>query len=357
MSRIFHPLMYLLACTTRQELARQVHYLKVENEILRARLPKVIQTTPAERRRLIRAGKKLGTKISRLITIVQPETFLRWLRAEGIHQPRKRACQRKPGRPPIPDDIRAEVVRIARETGWGYSRILGELRKLGVRVSRQSVKNILVAEGFDPGPRIGAGTWDEFLKLHAATLWQCDFFSRKIWTLKGRRQCFVLAFVHVASRRVFLSPSCFKPDAAWLQAQGAAFVAHTRATGLPAELVTRDRDVMYRGGLDGVLRSAGIAVKAHLPQSPNLQAYVERFVQTIGQECLDHFVVLGQRHFDHLISEFVEYYLHHRPHQSLGNLPLGLTGPPPAVTTLRADEIVCHERLGGLLKHYERRAA
>jgi putative transposase len=356
-SRIFHPLLYLLACATRQELARQVQYLKVENEILRARLPKVIRPTSQERQRLIKAGHTLGTRISQLITIVRPETFLRWLRAEGKHKPRKRTTQRKSGRPRTPDEIRHVVLRIAHETGWGYTRVLGELKKLGVRVSRQTVKNILVAEGLDPGPRTGAGTWDEFLRIHAATLWQCDFFSRKIWTLKGRRQCFVLAFIHLATRKVFVTPSCFKPNGVWMKAQAKAFVAYANANGLEAKLLMRDRDVMYRGWLDGGMREAGITIKLHMPKSPNLQAYIERFVQSIGQECLDHFVILGQPHFDYLVSEFVEHYRTERPHQSLGNLPLGMTGPPPPVTTLQADDLICHERLGGLLRHYERRAA
>lgn len=357
-SRLFHPIMYLLACATRQELARQIQYLKTENEILRARLPKRILTTARERRRLIRAGHKLGTGIKGLISIVEPETFLKWLRAEGMHTPRQRTFKRKPGRPRTPDEVRALVIRIATETGWGYTRVLGELRKLGVRVSRQTVVNILKENQLEPGPKTGAGSWDEFLKVHAATLWQCDFFSRKIWTLKGRRQCFVLAFIHLASRKVFVTPSCFKPDAVWMKAQAEAFVAFTKANGLEAKLVTRDRDVMYRNGMiDTVLRESGITVRPHMPQSPNLQAYVERFIQTIGQECLDHFVILGQRHFNHLVREFVGYYHRHRPHQSLGNLPLGMTGPPADGPCIDPEQIVCRERLGGLLKHYERRAA
>jgi len=72
MSKIFHPLMYLLACATRQELARQVQYLKTENQILRSKLPKRITVTPDERRKLVRAGKKLGSAIKELITIVSP---------------------------------------------------------------------------------------------------------------------------------------------------------------------------------------------------------------------------------------------------------------------------------------------
>ncbi len=78
MSRIFHPLMYLLACATRQELARQVQFLKTENEILRAKLPKKIMVTPEERRRLVKAGRNLGSAIKGLISIMTPATFTGW---------------------------------------------------------------------------------------------------------------------------------------------------------------------------------------------------------------------------------------------------------------------------------------
>ena len=121
MSRIFHPILYLLACATRQELARQVQYLKVENEVLRARLPKAVRVTPAERRRLVRASRGLGKAIRELVTIVTPATFLKWVNQEGKPAAAKQS-QRKPGRPRTPDDVRALVLRLARENTWGYTK-------------------------------------------------------------------------------------------------------------------------------------------------------------------------------------------------------------------------------------------
>ena len=138
-----------------------------------------------------------------MITIVAYSTFRRWVRKTENQE-----TIVKTGRPRISIDIRELVVRIASETGWGYSRILGELKKLRVgRISRQTVKNILIENGFDPGPKRGHGTWDEFLKVHFETLWQCDFFSKRIWTQFGPRQMFVLAFIHLGTRRVFVTPA------------------------------------------------------------------------------------------------------------------------------------------------------
>ena len=97
--RIFHPLLQLLACATRQELARQVQYLKVENQILRSRLPQQIRTTPQERRQLVKAGRGLAKAISKLISIVKPETFLQWVNRDRGPKDKRKQSTRKPGRP------------------------------------------------------------------------------------------------------------------------------------------------------------------------------------------------------------------------------------------------------------------
>ncbi len=164
MREIFQPLLFLLARYDEKDLWRQIEFLKAENEMLRCRVPKkLIFLKPHEQERLLKLGLALGPGIRQVITIVAYSTFRRWAR--------KAANQEtivKTGRPRITVNIRELVVRIARETGWGYSRILGELRKLRVgRISRQSVKNILKENGLDPRPRRGRGTWSEFLKVHS----------------------------------------------------------------------------------------------------------------------------------------------------------------------------------------------
>jgi putative transposase len=175
MERLFQPLLFFLARCSRNQLIRQIEFLKAENEMLRKRVSKYgIRTTPAERERLIKLGTAVGPGLHKLITIVAPSTYTRWVRNL------KNLPSKKPtGRPRTPEAIRELVIKIARETSWGYTRILGELRKLGYTgISRQTVVNILKREGLDPWPQRGPGTWDELLKMHAETLWQCDFFSK-----------------------------------------------------------------------------------------------------------------------------------------------------------------------------------
>ena len=91
---------------------------------------------------------------------------------------------------------------------------------MGIRkITRQTVKNILKEHGFDPGPKRGKGTWDEFLKIHAETLWQCDFFTKKAWTLGGLVEMYMLAFIHIGSRRVWVSTPTANPDSRWVAQQ------------------------------------------------------------------------------------------------------------------------------------------
>src|SRR5258708_818824 len=125
MKAVFHSLLLLFAKATDRELARMLQFLKAENSILRAKLPRRVEVTPPERRRLIKFGKPLGTKLRDLITIVSPRTFLRWLHAES---PTAKAKARDPGRPRTDTEICDLILRIAQDTGWGYTRILGELK-------------------------------------------------------------------------------------------------------------------------------------------------------------------------------------------------------------------------------------
>lgn len=359
MSRLLQPLWLLLSAATDRELVRMVEYLKAENRILRDKLPARITVTPRERVRLVRFGTPLGSTIRGLITIVTPRTFARWVaRAESGPPPRP-AGARKPGRPRTAEDIRELILRLARENGWGYSRVLGELKKLGIRsVSRTTVANILREAGFDPGPKRGEGTWSDFLARHAATLWACDFLSVRSLTAAGFVDLFVLFFIHIGSRRAFVSGITAHPDAKWVtqQARNASMVM--TEWGRPATHLLLDHDSKFTSGFDAVFVAEGTDVKRVGPLAPNLNAVAERYVQTLRTECLDHFVILGERHLRHIIREWERHYLVERPHQGVGNVPLTeADSDEPRIVPFPSGAIRCRERLGGLLKHYYRAAA
>jgi len=398
---LFRAILLAIRPGRHHELARQIEFLREENRILRSRLPRRVVVTPKERALLVRLGKPLGRAIDGLVSIVTPKTFARWASGATRSASETVAPKRPPGRPPVGSEIAELVRRMACETDWGYTRIHHELRKLGVvHVSRSSVANIVRAQRGPGGVPGGPSTWDQFIRAHAETLWACDFLSRKVWTARGLVEHFVLFFIHVGSRRVIVSPATANPDASWMAEQARRFGAAIADEGGTSSATTgstsaesprdtefaptscpckpshcadtdeethddsddnprlaillRDNDRKFTREFDETLRHDG--VKPHpLPiQSPNLNAFAERWVQTVKRECLDHFVVFGSAHLDHLMREFVDYYHHHRPHQGLGGRTVEDDDSMP---TNPVDPIEPRTRLGGRLVWYERRAA
>jgi len=352
MGWLVKPLLFFLARCTRNQLIRNIEFLKTENEILRKRLIKHHLVVGAEdRARLIQLGEAIGPDLKWLITIVRYETYKRWVRRAKHMVP-----NRKPGRRKKPEEIRELVLKIARETGWGYTRILGELRKLNINeISRQTVVNILKENDHDPYSRKGPGSWDELIKRHAETLWQCDFFSKRVFSRLGFPQLFAMVFLNVATRKVWISPATRNPTEVWVEEQAKAFIEYTKVNNLPVDLITRDNDQIYKKGFDRVMTEAGARPRRLALRAPNTNVYVERFIQTIQVECMDHFLVFGEKHFDYLVREYVEHYHEERPHQGLENRLI--RGQPPPFQATSNGEVQCHTRLGGLLKHYYRVAA
>ena len=355
MKSLFQSILAYLAAATADEIANQIQYLKVENEILRSKLPKRLAVTPRERNRLLKYGKLVGAAISQLITIVSPRTFQRWVQAENSGKSnRTTAPAPTVGRPKTDEEIQELILRLARESHWGYTRIHGELKKLGITsVSRTTVANIMRKAGIDPNPERKKGTWNQFIKSHLATLWACDFFTKKIWTASGLVDYYVLFFLHLGSRRVIVTGMTAHPHELWVLQQARNFVLLTdQENSAPTHLI-HDLDTKFTKAFDERLRADGVEPVKVGPAAPNLNAHAERLVLSIKSECLDHFIVFGEDHLRHLVSSFVEHYNTERPHQGVGNVPLKIAGDVPT----NEGEIVCHERLGGLLRHYERKAA
>lgn len=339
----------LLAGATEKQLVREVEYLKAENEILRSKLPKQITVTAAERERLVKLGKAVGTALKHLITIVSIRTFTRWVATKKRD---KTAATR--GRPRPPQETREIVLRLARENDWGFTRLWGELKKLGIKIGKTTLRNILKQHGIDPGPkRLTGGTWDEFIKRHASTLWQCDFVSKRRSAIQNKVDAYLLFFIHVETRRVWASPATLHPSGAWVAQQARNFSMWAAEQGLAMAYVVRDRDTKFTALFDSILESVGAKVIKLPARAPNLNAFAERWAQSMQHEALDHFIVVSESQLDHIVSEYLAHYHEERPHQGKDNLPLtGYWSSPPAEGAIQ-----CRMRLGGLLKHYYRQAA
>lgn len=93
--------------------------------------------------------------------------------------------------------------------------------------------------------RRSEGTWDEFLKQHAASLWQCDFIPNRTLMLKGIREVFVLAFLKVKTRQVILSPATLHPYEAWVLTQTESFIGQAKKLKIPVGQVQHDRDTKF----------------------------------------------------------------------------------------------------------------
>lgn len=341
-----NPFYHFLVKVVEPDLYDQISYLKAENEVLKSMVPKGKRVSQEGRCKLLRAGVHLGGKIALLLSIVSYRTFQRW--KSGAKQARK---PNPVGRRRTPKETEAMVPRIVQETGWGYTRVLGELKKLGFsKISRATVKRILERNGYDPLEP--DDTWRKFLKRHWETLWACDFLSKDVLTPLGVKTYFIFFAIQVATRRVVVTGICTHPDAAWMNQQARNLSMHFQEIGSFPTVLLRDGDGKFQCRFDEFLALDGVRVLKIPAHSPNLNAYAERWVQSFKFECLNHFVVFGESHLRYIIREYLTYYNTLRPHQGVDNNTLVESGKPSA-----KGEVLCDEKLGGILRHYYREAA
>lgn len=343
---VFQELLTLLGMTVQSRLIRQIQYLRVENQILRSKLGKVVTTTPTEKRRLIKFGLPLGGSIRDFISIVTYSTFRRWVNSTKSNK--NKQAPRKPHPHKTPQEVRELILRLAKENNWGYTRILGELKKLRiVSISRSTVRNILKENGFDPAPKRYEDTWDAFIKRHFQTLWACDFFTKTVWTILGPKTFHALFFINIHTRKVHIAGFTKNPKRDWVikKARATTFLFDTDKS---SKLLIRDGDCKYSNEFDKIFEASNVRVKRIPYKSPNLNPYAEGWVGTIKRECLDHFFVFGENHFKYLVREYVKYYNSVRPHSAMNNMPLNYK--PNNKGRIRYTS-----KLGGIIRHYYRK--
>jgi putative transposase len=278
--------------------------------------------------------------------LVTPATLLRWhqrLIAKRWTYPSRR------GRRPIQRDVRKLAIRLARENpGWGYPRIVGELKGLGVPVSATTVGTWLRGAGVGPvGTRRGK-TWREFIRAHRDSLLAVDFFTvETIWL----QRLYVLFFIELGSRRVHLAGCTATPAATWVTQQARQLTWTLRDRSEPLRFLIRDRDQKFTTSFDEVFRTEQIEIVRTPFRTPQANAVAERFVRTVRTECLDSLLILNQHHLERAVAAFVDHYNRHRPHRGLGLRP-----PQPAPSSAGPwstdTRIMRRDRLGGLIHEY-----
>lgn len=237
---------------------------------------------------------------------------------------------------------------------WGYRHIQGVLKTLGHEICAATIANILKRHGYDPnGKRRKRGiSWMEFIRVHLATIWATDFFTVEVWTKRGLVTYYVLFFIHLQTRQVFIPGMAPSPTGEWITNIVRSMTNHGGALA-DAKYCLHDRGGQYTAEFDRILESAGVKPIRLPPRSPNLNAFAERFVLTIKSECLCRFIPLGEASLRKAIREFLEHYHAERPHQGIGNvIPF-----PNEELSRNTGEVKRKSRLGGLLKFYYRDAA
>lgn len=184
-----------------------------------------------------------------------------------------------------------------------------------------------------------------------------DFLCKTVLTPLGHKPACLLMFIHLESRKVFLSPATYHPDNAWATQQARNVSIWMAENGIDARFLVRDRDTKFTAAFDGVFESAGTKIVRTRVAAPNANAFAEAWIGRIKAECLNYFLCLGLAHLNFIAQSFIRFYNHFRPHQSKGNRPLTLADQPPSPTESPPGRVKCQRFLGRLLKHYYRDAA
>ena len=247
-----------------------------------------------------------------VLVLVQPGTVVRWHR-KAFRGYWRWISKPGPGRPPIPEETKTLIVRMATENGWRARKIQAELSKLGIRVGLTTIARYLpkTEPGRDPHQR-----WTTFLRNHGDAIAAMDFFVVPtarftllyVWFVLDHRRRRVLHFNVTAH-----------PTSAWVMQQlRDAFPDQPKHRHL-----ILDNDSIFSAELAHFISRLGIQPRRTALRSPWQNGIAERFVGSVRRELLDHVVVLGEDHLRRLLREYVDYYNHERVHTSLGDAPEG----------------------------------
>jgi transposase InsO family protein len=307
--------------------------------------------TPADRT-VLAALAKLLPRDRWPIFLVRPSTLLRWHR-ELV---RRRWTYPPKGRSPrtLDPEVVDLVLRLARENPrWGYLRVVGECRKLGVRISATSVRTILRRHRLGPAPRRRGPTSSQFLRAQATATLACDFFT--VETI-GLTRLYVLFVIELDHRRVHLAGITAHPTGAWVTQAARNLLMDLDHHAHRFRFLIRDRDSKFTTAFDAVFAAAGIEAVKIPPRAPKANAYAERWIRTVRTECLDWILVWNRRHLQNVLARYVAHYNTARPHRGIDlDVPVPHTEPKATgVGNVRRIERV--DVLGGLVHEYRRAA-
>ena len=344
-------LLELVVLLIRSDEVNEIELLALRHEVALLRRQVKRQSFEPADRALLAVLSRLLPRSRWACFGVTPATLLAWHRR--LVARRWTYPHRSPGRPSVDKETTALVVRLARESPrWGYRRIQGELLKLGVRLAASTVSRILSTHHLGPAPRRSA-TWREFVHAQAAHIVATDFFSVDTVLL---RRLYVLFFIDVGHRRIWITGVTAHPNALWVTQQARNVTGELADAGVEPRFLVRDRDTKYVASFDEIFRSEGAKILQTPFRAPNANAYAERFVRTVRSECLDHLLVVNARHLERILRTYALHYNRFRPHQALTQQTPAPTLPAPTLAATGSPSlrhVHRHDRFGGLIHEYE----
>ena len=344
--RWLKPNTHSLANGTASDLTRSKADLIAENALLRQQL--IILQRQSKRPQLNNFDRIKLLLLARAtpywkqaLLIVQPDTILRWHR-ELFRIIWRRKSKPKSQSPRIPVETIALIRQMAADNQtWGAERIRGELLKLGIQVSKRTIQKYMNRK-HKPGS--SGQTWSTFLHNHAPQIWACDF--TQVYDILFR-SLFVFVIMEHASRRIVHVAVTAHPSDAWVAQQ----LREATPWGVGPKYLIRDNDSKFGQQFSAVASGTGIKEIRTPYQAPNANAICERYMGTLRRECLDHMIILNQKHLNGIVQEFTTFYNHARPHQGLHQcIPMQPPDQP------KAGKVVAFPVLGGLHHDYRRAA-
>ena len=246
---------------------------------------------------LIPKARRRGLRL-----LVTPDTVLRRHRDIVRRRWTARSRRGKSGRPATRRNIRALVLRLARENpGWGYRRIHGELAGPGVKGAPPTAWEILKNAGIDPAPRRTAPTWSQFLRSQAEAILACDFFTADL--LDGT-QAYVLAVIEHATRRIRILGVTLHPTGEWTAQQARNLLMDLDEQTHRVRFMIRDRGSNFTSAFDAVLADAGIQTVLCNVRTPRMNAIAERWIGGCRRELLNRTLIWNQSHLRRILREY-----------------------------------------------------